>query len=279
MRMQITVSPPQSGKNLKISVPGTNDVISYDLFHQVKEEFIPIVYLPGLVREKNEAKSVYLQSLCKKASTSFLAADYYGVGRSDGSFQDGSISRWMEDSIYLIDTLLAKKKVILVGHGMGAWISFLIAQKRPDLVSGIVGLSADPDFTEELLWRSFSDEIKEQIMSEGSVMINWGKEKYPITRKLIEDGRKNLLLAGEKGSVAVSCPVRLIHALYDEEVPFSMVQKLVDNISSEDASLVLIKGAQHAMEGEKEFRVMRTMIEEINNAFKGDFDLRSPASG
>ena len=82
---------------------------------------------------------------------------------------------------------------------MGAWISFLIALRRPDLVAGIVGLSADPDFTEELLWKSLSEDIKQQIMTAGSAEITWGKEKYPITKELILDGRKNLLLAGGRG--------------------------------------------------------------------------------
>lgn len=179
----------------------------------------------------------------------------------------------------MIEQLLGQRKVILVGHGMGAWISFLIAQRRPDLVSGIVGLSADPDFTEELLWKSLSEEIKSKIMTEGVCEITWGKEKYPITKNLIEDGRKNLLLAGGPNSVQVKCPVRLIHAMFDEEVPYSLVLKLVENISVKDVSVVLMKDASHAMEGEEEFKVMRSMIEEINTAFKGDFDLRSPASG
>ena len=102
-------------------------------------------------------------------------------------------------SAWIIRILFAHHQ-ILVGHGMGTWISFLIALRRPDLVAGIVGMSADPDFTEELLWKSLSEDVKEQIMSAGSAEIIWGKEKYPITKELILDGRKNLLLAGGRGN-------------------------------------------------------------------------------
>ena len=101
-------------------------------------------------------------------------------------------------------------KVVLVGQGVGAWISIVVARLRPDLVSGIVGMSSDPDFTEELLWKNLSDDVKEKIMSEGEAVITWGSEKYPISRKLIEDGRENLLLTGEPGSIPVKCPVRLV---------------------------------------------------------------------
>lgn len=191
----------ESGRNLKFSVEG--GYLSYDLFYASGSNQPQIVYLPGLIREKNEAKSINLQALCKKNDMTFLSADYFGVGKSSGSFADGSISRWTNDSIDLITAALNKsggKKVILVGHGLGTWISFLIALKNPQLVSGIVGMSADPDFTEELLWKTLPDEVKEKIMNDGVYEITWGNNQYPITRGLIEDGRQNLLLAGPPGA-------------------------------------------------------------------------------
>lgn len=269
----------EDGRNLKLAVEG--GFISYDSYLTSSPNRPLLVYLPGLVRTRNEAKSINLQSLCKREDFSFLGADYFGVGRSEGKFLDGSVGRWTDDTIKLIDKVRKNKgKAVLVGHGMGAWISILIARRRPDLVSGIVGLSADPDFTEELLWKNLSEDIKKKIMDEGSCEITWGKEQYPISRRLIEDGRQNLLLAGGPGSVRVQCPVRLVHSLQDEEVPYQLAVQLIEKIASSDASLVLMKGSSsHAMEGEQEFRTMRSMINEVLDAFKGDFDLRSPASG
>jgi pimeloyl-ACP methyl ester carboxylesterase len=116
----------------------------------------PIVYLPGLVHPKNEGKSISLQSWCKKNDYSFLCADYYGVGRSAGKFEDGTISRWVADSIALLDRVLVRmpqhRGAVLVGHGVGTWISFLLAAKRPDLVRGLVGMSSDPDFTVRVVY-------------------------------------------------------------------------------------------------------------------------------
>eukprot|EP01038_Epipyxis_sp_PR26KG_P013172 gene13172-17648_t len=268
-----------SGRNLKIDVEG--GFITYDLVQSGGSGGSPIVFLPGLVRTKNSAKSINLQSLCKKSDLTFLGADYYGVGKSSGQFTDGSVGRWTNDTISLIDKAIgtSQGKVILVGHGVGAWVSFLIAKKRPDLVSGIVGLSADPDFTEELLWKNLSEDVKERIMKEGQADITWGQENYPITKNLIEDGRKNLLLAGGPGSIHVSCPIRLIHSLEDEEVPYQLALKLAESCASSDVSVMLVKGSSHAMEGDREFHIMRMMIKEVMDAFNGEFDLRSPASG
>eukprot|EP01035_Chromulina_nebulosa_P026100 gene26100-34126_t len=271
---KIKMTSADIGRNLRLDVDG--GVLSYDFFVPTAGSStssssssalgsggtgpIGIAYLPGLVRPRNEAKSINLQTLCRRENLFFLGADYFGVGRSSGKFSEGSIGRWTNDTILLIDKVLNqqrrnnnnKEKLILVGHGMGTWISFLIALRRPDLVAGIVGLSADPDFTEELLWKSLSEDIKQQIMTAGSAEITWGKEKYPITKELILDGRKNLLLAGGRVRLLESC-------------------------ASTDAAL---GAATHLMEGEQEFKTMRNMITEVLEACKSrEFDLRSPGSG
>lgn len=166
--------------------------------------------------------------------------------------------------------------MILVGHGVGAWISFVVAERKPFMVGGIVGMAADPDFTEELLWKKLSDDIKEKIMKDGVCDIQWGNENYPISRNLIEDGRQNLLL--NKATLPIKCPVRLIHGLSDEEVPYMLALQLAENCITNDASVVLMKGSTHSMESESDMRMMRDMVEEIIDTPRG-FDLRSPASG
>lgn len=239
--------------------------------------------MPCLNRPKNEAKSTNLASWCRKSDFSFLCADYYGVGRSSGEFQDGSVGRWTSDTLKLIEQeqkSCKSSKVILVGHGVGTWVSFLVASKRPDLIDGIVGMSADPDFTEELLWKKLPEEVKTRIMNDGVYEITWGAEKYPISRKLIEDGRENLILEGGKNSLPVKCPVRLIHSISDEEVDYTFALKLVDNCISDNASVLLLKDSCHNMEDERDFKAMRTMVSEvIDSNVEGRFDLTSPGSG
>jgi pimeloyl-ACP methyl ester carboxylesterase len=141
-------------------------------------------------------------------------------------------------------------------------------------------MAADPDFTEELLWKKLSEDIKTKIMTEGVATIDWGKEKYPISKNLIEDGRKNLLLGGGPGSLNIFCPVRLIHSLNDEEVPYKLALQLVENIQGTDASVTLLKNSRHSMESESDIKLMRSMISEVIEAYQqGGYDLRSPGSG
>lgn len=272
-----------SGRNLAYTTT-EGAVLSYDLFRasprSVNEP--PIVFLPGLIRQKNEIKATTLQSWSRKNDYTFFCADYMGVGRSSGIFSDGTVGRWASDTIQLLDSVVgrdkANNKAILVGHGVGAWVSFLVAARRPDLVSGIVGMAADPDFTEELLWKKLPEATKEKIMREGVADITWGTEVYPISRALIEDGRENLLLTSNLLR-KVNCPVRLVHALDDEEVPYELAIQLIHKCASPDASCTLIKGAQHSLDSEQDMKVMRESIMEILTAFRGDYDLTSPGSG
>jgi esterase/lipase len=266
------------GRNLAYeTTEGTT--LSYDYFPSSSRDK-PIMYLPGLIRQKNEAKATNLQAFCRRNDLTYLCADYLGVGRSSGDFSDGSVGQWASDTITIIENILADAgKVVLVGHGVGAWVSMLVASRRPDLISGVVGLSADPDFTEELLWKSLPEDKKNEIMAAGVAEITWGKDKYKISKKLIEDGRENLLLNGEPGSIPVKCPVRLVHALNDEEVPYALALKLAENCASTDTSVCLVKGSSHALDREVDMKTMRAMIIEVLDAFKGEFDLRSPGSG
>ena len=144
-------------------------------------------------------------------------------------------------------------------------------------MAGIVGMSSDPDFTEELLWKKLPEDVKANIMNKGIEQIEWGNKNYIISKNLIEDGRKNLLLGGE---IPVQCPVRLIHSITDEEVPFQLALKLVENCQGGDASVTLLKGSTHAMENERDMKTMRSMIVEVIEAYhEGGFDLSSPGSG
>ena len=221
----------------------------------------------------------------RSSSRSFVSADYLGCGRSKGTFIDGNLSRWVDDTIVLLDSLRdvsptfsSKQKFVLVGGGVGGWVGGVLAIKRPDLVRGIVGLASDPDFTEDLLWQTFSDAEKDEIMTVGYKDIHWGSETYPISKSLIEDGRQNLILRGGDNSLDVHCPVRLIHAITDEEVPYTTALKLAACIKSRDVVCTFPKTGCHQLDDEEDFRRMREAVKDVIES-SVEYDLRSPGSG
>jgi len=261
----------ESGRNFKMPTTDGHEVC-FDMW--VGEKTPSILYLPCLNKAKNNAKSSNLESWCRQNGHTFICADYFGVARSSGDFVDGTVGRWTEDTIRVIENLASGRKVVLVGAGVGGWVMLLVAKRRPDLV---VGLAADPDFTEDLLWQQLSEETKEKIMDDGVHEIAWGDSQYTISRSLIEDGRDNLLLSGTE-KLVVDCPIRLIHGMSDTEVPPETVFRIADLATTPDVSITLVKDGTHFLDSENDFKRMREAVREVVESYY-EVDLSSPGSG
>ena len=269
-----------SGRDLILkSEDGTSDII-FDAEHApAGGDPAAIVFLPSLALPKVNAMSSSLRTWCRKNKYSFVVADYHGVGRSKGNIEDACLSKWLADTKQLIETVASPndhRRVVLVGAGVGGWIAVRLAQTDPELVGGVVGLAADPDFTEDLLLKRLKPDVIERIM-DGMELIKWGDCSYPISRKLIEDARDHLLLKGPDGGLDVQCPVRLLHGLEDEEVPYTTAVRLANRIKTEDVTVSLSKSG-HYMDDIDDFKRTRLAIQDcLESIFV--LDLRSPSSG
>ena len=135
---------------------------------------------------------------------------------------------------------------MLVGSSMGGWIMLLAALARPERVVGLVGIAAAPDFTEDLMWNDLDEGMRETLTRDGVVELpsNYGDEPYTISRALIEDGRDHLLL---RDTIALTCPVRLLHGMADCSVPWRTALTLADKLASTDVEVVLVKGGDHRL--------------------------------
>ena len=152
-----------------------------------------LVFLGGFMSDMMGSKATYLEEWAERNHYGFLRFDYSGHGQSSGSFQNCTISDWVQDA-YEIITEKTKGPIILIGSSMGGWISFLIYQKLRDRVAGLVTIAAAPDFTEDYFWSNFSDMQKSELLSSGRIFLPSDyDEPYPITLKLIEDGRNHLI--------------------------------------------------------------------------------------
>jgi pimeloyl-ACP methyl ester carboxylesterase len=203
-----------------------------------------VVFLPGFMSDMTGDKAVAVEALCAARGHACLRLDYSGHGASGGRFEDGTISRWTQDALTVIDQL-ATGPIVLVGSSMGGWIALLVALARPERVVGLVGIAAAPDFTETLMWPAFSATQRETILTQGELRLpsHYGGAQI-ITRGLIEDGRRNLLLGG---AVALHCPVRLLHGQRDPDVPWQTSLQLADKLASDDVRVMLVKDGNHRL--------------------------------
>ncbi|MBV2358327.1 alpha/beta hydrolase [Thalassococcus sp. CAU 1522] len=200
-----------------------------------------VVFLSGYRSDMEGTKAVHLEAWARATGRDFLRLDYAGHGASGGVFEDGCIGDWTADAEAVIRHV-ASGPVLLVGSSMGGWIACLLSQRLAE-IAGFVGIAAAPDFTEDGFWAGFDADQRRAVMEEGGVLVPSAYEDpYVVTRKLIEDGRENLVL---RAPLPMPFPVRLLQGTEDEAVTRETALRLLDHIDGPDVRLTLVKGADH----------------------------------
>ena len=218
-----------------------------------------IVFLSGYKSDMEGTKAVHLEAWARESGRAFLRFDYSGHGSSEGAFEDGCIGDWADDAEAVIRSAVSSP-VVLVGSSMGGWIASLMTKRVSDVV-GFVGIAAAPDFTEDGFWAGFSDEERHQIMQDGQVALpsDYG-DPYIVTRRLIEDGRQNLVL---RAPLPMAFPVRLLQGTEDTAVSRATALAFLDHIDSPDLQLTLVKGVDHRFSEPACLRMIETAILDV----------------
>ena len=217
-----------------------------ELAYHLTEGLLPgVVFLGGFRSDMTGAKATSMEAYCKKIGRRFLRFDYTGHGQSSGEFLDCTIGGWKNDALAMLDHI-ATGQNILVGSSMGGWIMLLAALERQEQVRGLLGLASAPDFTENLLWKAMTVEQQQSLLTEKLLFVPScnGQDPYPISLTLVEEGRKNLLL---NNTIPLKMPVRLVHGLNDEDVPWQTSLTLAEKLNSKNSILTFIKDAGHRL--------------------------------
>ncbi len=220
-----------------------------------------IVFLGGFRSDMTGTKAQFLEAWARAKGLAFLRFDYTGHGASSGLFRDGCIGDWARDAADAL-THLTEGPQILVGSSMGGWIALLLAERLPGRMRGLVGIAAAPDFTEDSMWANFTDDQRRRLASEGALPVpsDYSEEPYVITRRLIEDGRRNLVL---RDPLDLPFPVRLLHGTADSDVEVSVALRLLAHATAQDMRLTLVKGADHRFSTPENLELIARTIEEI----------------
>jgi pimeloyl-ACP methyl ester carboxylesterase len=226
----------------------------------------PIVWLGGFKSDMRATKAAALDEWAEKNGRAFVRFDYSGHGESGGAFEDGTISRWLEDAMTVIERFVTERPV-LVGSSMGGWISLLAArhllERRPDSApAGIVLIAPAVDMTERLMWDRFPDDLK-RVVEETGVYNRpsaYSEDPYPITRALIEDGRRHLLLGQP---IQTGCPVHILQGMEDPDVPWSHALQIVEHLPGDSVSLTLIKDGDHRLSRPEDIERLIAAVEAI----------------
>ena len=228
-----------------------------------------LFWLGGFNSDMKGTKALALDAWAAERGRACVRFDYSGHGESGGQFIDGTIGRWLEESIAVFDRFCHGPQVV-IGSSMGGWMALLLAReigKRIDSgangasLAGLVLIAPAPDFTEELMWKGFSAKIRREIEQKGVWLrpSEYGAP-YPITRALIEEGRNHLLLGG---SIAIGCPVRILQGAQDPDVPWRHAFTLAQRLPAEDVVLTMIQDGDHRLSRPQDIARMLAAVAEI----------------
>jgi len=204
-----------------------------------------VVWLGGFHSDMAGAKAQVLADQARATGGGYLRFDYFGHGESDGDFGDGTISRWREDALAVIDQL-TEGPLVLVGSSMGGWLACLAAIARPDRVKALVLVAPAPDFTEKLMAPELSEEARAAIARDGRWIrpSEYDEDGYPITRALLEDGARWSILPGP---VPIDAPVRILQGGADPDVPWTHALELANALNADDVVFTLVKDGDHRL--------------------------------
>jgi pimeloyl-ACP methyl ester carboxylesterase len=230
-----------------------------------------LLWLGGYKSDMHGTKAQALAGWAAQQRRACVRFDYSGHGESGGAFTDGTIGRWLAETLAVFEACCRGPQIV-IGSSMGGWLALLLARAlraRKEAsqaasatnVAGLVLVAPAIDFTEELMWKRFTPEIKRELAEKGvwARPSQYAPEPYLVTRQLIEEGRQHLLLGA---MIETGCPVRILQGVQDPDVPWQHAKALVARIACDDVVLTLIKDGDHRLSRPEDIeRLIRAVAE------------------
>jgi pimeloyl-ACP methyl ester carboxylesterase len=230
-----------------------------------------LFWLGGFRSDMRGTKAEALDRWAREQGRACTRFDYSGHGESGGAFVDGTIGRWLEESVGVFTSCCAGPQVV-VGSSMGGWLALLLTRELrrrqsegealSASVAGLVLIAPAVDFTEELMWKPFLPAIKREIEQKGAWLqpSAYAEEPYVITRRLIVEGRDHLML---DDLIETGCPVRILQGVQDEDVPWTHALELVARLARDDVVLTLVKDGDHRLSRPEDIERLLAAIAEF----------------
>lgn len=225
-----------------------------------------IVWLGGFKSDMTGTKAMALEDYAQQTGRACLRFDYSGHGASGGDFEEGTISRWLEESLAVIRARTTGR-LALVGSSMGGWLALLVAKALAQAgeearIAGMVLIAPAVDFTAELMEPSLSKAARAEIETTGRWMrpSEYSPEPYPITKKLLDDGRNHLLFGT---AIRTYGPAHILQGMQDPDVPWKHALALVEHLADDPATLSFIRDGDHRLSRDQDIARLVAAVAEI----------------
>ncbi|MFD0916742.1 alpha/beta hydrolase [Pseudahrensia aquimaris] len=232
----------------------------------VRDRAPGLIWLGGFKSDMLGTKAEAMVALAEQLGVSSLRFDYSGHGESGGEFTQGTISRWVAESVAVILEQTFGPQ-ILVGSSMGGWIALRLVQElqkrgEKDRIAGLFLIAPAPDFTSELMEPAFSDEQREEMAQNGYVAepTPYSDEPNIITRQLIEDGRNNLIFGS---GLNVGKPVHILQGAADPDVPADHAHRIVAELVHDNVALTMVPDGDHRLSRDEDIALLNRLLHQF----------------
>ena len=229
-------------------------------YKSLKGRGLGIIFIHGLNSDMNGTKALTVERYARKNNLNFIRFDCRGHGRSEGKFEEFTISDWKKDLLDIIDNI-AKGPQILIGSSMGGWLMMLAAKARPQRIKGMIGLAAAPDFGKDL-YNNLNKKNKREITSKGITKYTSYGFSYYLTKKFFIEAEKNRIL---KKPLYFTKPLVLIHGLKDNVVKEDVPRKILKKITGKNVNIIYLKESDHRLSSDTDLKVIINSISYIKS--------------
>ncbi|SNY90348.1 Pimeloyl-ACP methyl ester carboxylesterase [Cohaesibacter sp. ES.047] len=238
-------------------------------FHQhpaAQPDGIGLFWMGGYKSNMDGSKALALDAFAERAGLGCTRYDYSGHGASGGAFTDGTISKWLEESLAMFDQQTSGPQIV-IGSSMGGWLALLLVKAhieqvgiKKSRIKGVVLIAPAVDMTKDLMWDIFDQATRAELAANGVFRkpSEYG-EPYEITRELIVDGEQHLL--GDR-LIQTGCPVRILQGVQDDSVPWQASVDLVSRLAQDDVRLTLVKDGDHSLSREHDLALLVRVVEQ-----------------
>jgi pimeloyl-ACP methyl ester carboxylesterase len=233
-------------------------------YHAIAGRAPTVVFCGGFRSDMNGTKAMALDEWARRTGQGFVRFDYFAHGQSPGDFHDGTVGRWAEDTLAIVDQV-ASGPLVLIGSSMGGWLSLLAARARPQRLAGWLGIAPAPDFTEDLMLQSLAPEQRVTLERDGILErpSRYSDQPDILTWRLIEEGRRHLVM---RAPLRLACKVRLLHGQKDPDVPWEVSLRLAAHIEAPDIVVTLVKHGDHRLSNPADIARLIATVEELCGA-------------
>ncbi len=228
-------------------------------WRRVTGEGPTVLWLGGFLSDMTGSKIARLTEEAKGRGWDFLCFDYFAHGETGGDFGAARVGRWFANALAVLDHLTAGP-IVAVGSSMGGHMLSLLIKARPERIKAAGFLAPAADFATALMLPSLSPEERRQLEVSGVYMMPGYDRPVPLSQAFFDEAADHEVL---NVPIPFDGPVRILHGMQDDVVPWQHGLRLLETITTPDAQIRLIKDGDHRLSRPQDLDLLVDMVAEL----------------